>query len=307
MPTHSPLPMRHGLRAAWVRTPDRNPADPAPWPTMRAFLRAKLPADVDVDAMLHAGRFVDDEGRRWNGGEPYRPHTIVHFHRDLRDEPELPFALDVLHVDERIVVVDKPHFMATIPRGRHVTQSVVVKARTLLDLPQLGPAHRLDRLTAGVLVLTTEQRWRAPYQRMFEARTPRKTYEALAPPGAHLQLPTLVRSHIRKTHGVAQAYEVAGAPVNAVTTVSRATARGDGTALYELHPETGRTHQLRVHMNALGVPIHGDPLYPQNLPVDIDDYSTPLQLLARSITFVDPVDGRERQFRSRRDLVLPGS
>ena len=153
MPTHSPLPMRHGLRAAWVRTPDRNPADPAPWPTMRAFLRAKLPADVDVDAMLHAGRFVDDEGRRWNGGEPYRPHTFVHFHRDLRDEPELPFALDVLHVDERIVVVDKPHFMATIPRGRHVTQSVVVKARTVTgDFVLLHRDGRPDAAGPGPVI-----------------------------------------------------------------------------------------------------------------------------------------------------------
>ena len=102
---------------------------------MRDFLRHKLPAEVDVDAMLADGRFVDDDGRPWNGDEIYRPHTFVHFHRDLRPEPELPFELDVLHVDERIVVVDKPHFMASIPRGRHVTQSVVVKAREMLGLP----------------------------------------------------------------------------------------------------------------------------------------------------------------------------
>lgn len=315
MPTHSPLPMRHGLRAAWVRTPDRDPANPMPWASMRDFLRHRLPAEVDVDAMLADGRFVDDDGRPWNGDEIYRPHTFVHFHRDLRPEPELPFELDVLHVDERIVVVDKPHFMASIPRGRHVTQSVVVKAREMLDLPELGPAHRLDRLTAGVLVLTTEQRWRAPYQRMFEARVPAKTYEALAPLRDDLELPRRVESHIRKDHGTTQAYEVAGAAINAVTDVHleerRVVTAGDEDdarvhqiGLYRLEPSTGRTHQLRVHMSGLGVPICGDPLYPRELAVDIDDYSTPLQLLARRLEFVDPLDGRTRVFTSRRELTL---
>lgn len=271
---------------------------------MRDFLRDKLPPEVDVDRMLAAGRFVDDHGRAWTGREIYRPHTFVHFHRDLRPEPELPFELDVLHVDERIVVVDKPHFMASIPRGRHVTQSVVVKARTTLDLPELGPAHRLDRLTAGVLVLTTEPRWRAPYQQMFEARIPQKTYEALAPVRDDIVLPRRVESHIQKKHGTAQAYEVPGAPVNAITDVDLRERRGS-IGVYELKPHTGRTHQLRVHMNGLGIPICGDPLYPVDAHVDVDDYSTPLQLLARRLEFVDPVDGHTRTFESQRQLSLP--
>lgn len=275
-----------------------------PWASMRDFLRDKLPADVDVDAMLAQGRFVDDHGRAWFGDEIYRPHTFVHFHRDLRPEPELPYELDILHVDDRIVVVDKPHFMASIPRGRHVTQSVVVKVRTMLDRPELGPAHRLDRLTAGVLVLSSERRWRAPYQKLFEARAVVKTYEALAPVRDDLALPCRVESHIRKTHGTPQAYEVDGAPVNAVTDVALIERR-DGVGVYDLRPQTGRTHQLRVHMNRLGVPICGDPLYPVDTQVDIDDYSTPLRLLARRLAFVDPVDGRERIFESRRSLTTP--
>lgn len=272
---------------------------------MGDFLRAKLPDGVDVDGMLARERFVDDRGRPWRGDEAYRPHTFVHFHRELREEPEVPFELTVLHEDERIVVVDKPHFLASIPRGRHVTQSVVVKARAMLDNPLLAPAHRLDRLTAGVLVLTTEPRWRAAYQGIFEARTARKTYEAVAGFDPTLELPRRVESHIRKKHGLAQAFEVPGAPVNAITDIELIEHR-DGVGRYRLTPATGRTHQLRVHLNGLGVPIVGDPLYPiVRLDDDIDDFTRPLQLLARTLTFEDPIDGTPHAFASRRRLAWP--
>lgn len=305
MPDFHPLPRRHGLAAAWVRTPDRDRANPRPWATMGDFLRHKLPEAVDVEGMLAAGRFVDDAGRPWSGDEPYQPHTFVHFHRDLRDEPEVPFPITVLHEDERIVVVDKPHFMASIPRGRHVTQSVVVKVRQMLDEPYLAPAHRLDRLTAGVLVLTKQPQWRAAYQKIFEARTARKTYEAIAPYRDDLEFPVTIESHIRKQHGLAQAFEVPGAPINAITRVEIAERRGD-FARYRLFPATGRTHQLRVHLNGLGIPILGDPLYPAvRLDDDIDDFTTPLELLAKTLTFTDPVDGSARHFASKRDLRLP--
>lgn len=276
-----------------------------PWPTMRAFLHDKLPDHVDVDGMLARERFVDDHGRPWSGDEPYRPHTFVHFHRELRDEPEVPFELVVLHEDERIVVVDKPHFLASIPRGRHVTQSVVVKARAMLDEPLLAPAHRLDRLTAGVLVLTRQPQWRAAYQSIFEARTAQKTYEAIAPYDPSLELPRRVESHIRKQHGLAQAFEVPGAPVNAITDIDVTEVRG-AFARYRLTPATGRTHQLRVHLNGLGVPIVGDPLYPHvRLDDDIDDFTRPLQLLAKTLEFVDPVDDTPRRYSSERSLTWP--
>lgn len=254
--------------------------------------------------MLAAGRFVRSDGSPIAGTEPYAPHTFLWFHRDLREEPEVPFEVHVLHRDERIVVVDKPHFLSSIPRGRHVTQSVVVLMRTALDLPELSPAHRLDRLTAGVLLLTTERRWRAPYQQVFEHRRATKTYTALAPIRPDLALPIEVSNHLHKRRGVLQADVHPDRPPNTHTRIELEDSRGT-YGRYRLLPTTGKTHQLRVHMDALGVPILGDPLYPEVLDVDVDDFSTPLELVARTLAFVDPVSGQERRFTSRIEHCWP--
>lgn len=290
-----------------MRTPDRGKEPAGEWVTMRDFLMARLgPLGADgVDRMLAAGGFVDAAGRPLSGAEAYTPHTFVWFHRELRDEPRVPFELRVVYADERIVVVDKPHFLSTIPRGRHVTESVVVRARRQRGLPELGPAHRLDRLTAGLVLLTTEPRWRAVYQQVFEHRLVTKRYLALARHDPALELPQTVRSHIVKRRGSLQAQEIPGSEPNAETLIELDEVRGS-LARYRLTPRTGRTHQLRLHLNSLGIPILGDPLYPEVLDVDVDDFSTPLQLLAAELEFTDPVDGRPRHFVSRRALAWPG-
>lgn len=303
MPPRSPLPPRHGLGAAWVRTPDHDRTRPAPAPTLGAWLRDRLPERVDVEAMLEAGRFVLGDGTPLVGDEPYRPHTFVWFHRDLRDEPEVPGDMPVLHEDDRLLVVDKPAFLATIPRGRHVRQSVVVRLRDQLGLPELTPAHRLDRVTSGVLVLVKERRWRGAYQSLFARREVQKTYLALARHDPGLSLPLTVSNHVRKDRGTLRAEVVPDAPVNAVTHVDLDEVRG-GLAVYRLSPATGRTHQLRLHLCGLGVPIVGDPLYPDVLDLPVDDMSTPLQLLAHTLTFDDPVDEQPRTFTSHRSLPL---
>ncbi len=280
---------------------------------MGHWLRDTSPERVDVDGMLADARFVYDDGSVLLAEDPYRPHTFVWFHRDLREEPEVPGEITVLHRDERLVVVDKPPFLSTIPRGRHVMQSVTVRLRDELGLPELTPLHRLDRVTSGVLLLATERRWRGAYQTLFEHRRVRKTYLALAPRRADLTFPLTVRNHIAKTRGVWQAQVVPGAPVNAITDIEveaevgseagagagpRVGSEGGGLAVYRLTPHTGRTHQLRLHLRGLGIPIVGDPLYPEVLDVSVDDFSNPLQLLASTIELVDPVDGRERRFVS---------
>lgn len=270
---------------------------------MQDFLLGRLPGAALVREMLAAGEFVDQAGRPWSGEEPYRANTFVWFHRPLAAEPVVPFDIDVLHVDERVVVIDKPHFLATTPRGSHVRESVLVRLRDSLDLADLAPAHRLDRLTAGVLLLTTQRTHRAAYAGLFQNRAVRKTYDALAPHNPTLEFPRRIKNRIEKRRGSMQAEIVIGDP-NAETLVELVETRGQ-FARYRLTPTTGKTHQLRLHLAELGLPIIGDPLYPQVREVAADDFSTPLQLVARGLRFTDPIDGTIRDYTSRLALDWP--
>jgi len=303
MPPRSPLPQRHGLDAAWVRTPDTYEGSAPPWGTMREFLMERLPARAMVADMLQAGDFVNHAGTPLTGAESYRPHAFVWFHRALAPETPAPFPIDVLEVTDRFVVADKPHFMATTPRGAHVIETALVKLRVALDLPELAPAHRLDRLTAGVLVLTTRREYRGAYAGVFQSRGAHKTYEALAPFDPALEFPRTIIGRIEKRRGSLQAELVEGEP-NTETLVEVVEAR-DAHARYRLTPTTGKTHQLRVHMASLGLPILGDSLYPTVMDVAPDDFGSPLQLVARHLWFTDPIDETPRDYTSRCELRWP--
>lgn len=299
----SPLPQRHGLDAARYRLP----AD-GPWTTVREHLYEKLTRveNERIDEMFAERLYVTDDGDPLPIDAAFVPGQRIWFHRDLPEESPVPFGIDVLYRDERIVVVDKPHFLATIPRGQHIVHTALVRLRNDLDLPELSPAHRLDRVTAGVLMFTTEQRWRGTYQNVFRDRKARKTYRAVAPYSPAIELPTVVRSHIVKTRGVLQAFELEDQEPNSESLVELLDHR-DGLGLYRLSPHTGRTHQLRLHLARLGIPIVNDNFYPQLLDVSRDDFTAPLQLLAAELAFTDPVDGTERRFTSRRTLTCwPG-
>lgn len=289
-----------------MRTPDLDRSRPDPWESMGAWLGERLSEFIDVPAFLTDERFVYESGAPVAGADAYRPHTFVWFHRDLRAEPAVPGTIHVVHRDERLLVIDKPPFLATIPRGRHVQQSVVVRLRAQLDLPELSPLHRLDRVTSGLLILATEKRWRAPYQTMFQRGEVGKVYRALAATRHDLDLPVTVSNSLVKRRGQMQAEVVPGAPANSESLVELETVLDGGRAVYRLTPRTGRTHQLRMHMLSLGIPILGDPLYPVVRDVSVDDFGHPLQLLASELSFTDPVDGTVRRFDSVRSLPLLG-
>lgn len=292
----SPLPQRDGVDAVRLRMPQNGP-----WDLLRDHLVDRIPVPShEIDAMLAAGAFVGPDGMPVAPGAPFVPRSVVWVHRDLPDEVPVPFDVGLLHQDERIVVVDKPPFLATMPRGEHIRQTVLARLRVQLGLPRLAPAHRLDRLTSGVLVLTTEQRWRGAYQQLFATGNVVKDYLACAPlPDG--DLPDLVEVHLDKPHGQLQAVVRPDRTPNSRTELALVERDPDrGLGLYHLRPRTGRTHQLRAHLAHLGIPICGDPLYPQIRAVAAGDFSEPLGLVAARLSFRDPVDGRTVTFGSAR-------
>ncbi|CAM2877972.1 pseudouridine synthase [Prescottella defluvii] len=293
----APLPIRDGLGPDRIRMPAGRPSS-----TVVDFLVGQHP-DEDWIARLGAGEVVDEHGRVVDHTTAYQPTRFVYFYREPPPEVPVPFTVDVLHGGSGLVVVDKPHFLATIPRGAHIRETVVVRLRRDLELPDLVPVHRLDRMTAGVLLCTADPALRRPYQEMFEKQRVRKTYEAIAPALGDVEFPRTVRSRIRKVHGELTASEEPGEP-NSETLIDLVERRGD-LARYRLWPRTGRTHQLRLHLNSLGAPIVGDNFYPEFRRRDPNDFTDPLRLLARSLEFDDPLTGEPRRFESRQALEWP--
>ncbi|KXP00123.1 pseudouridine synthase [Tsukamurella pseudospumae] len=276
--------------------------------TLGEVLEARFPGTSEYVARESAhGCVLGSDGAPLAPSTPVTARQAVWMYRELPDEVDVPFAMPILFEDERIVVVDKPHFLATMPRGARVVQSALVRLRRELGEPLLSPAHRLDRLTAGVLLFTRDPAVRGAYQQLFATGSARKEYTALAPIREDLELPAVVESRIEKTPGIMRAYEVDG-PMNARSHVELEAelpdGRGGTVGRYRLRPETGKTHQLRLHMSGLGAPILGDPLYPQAREVVDGDFSDPLRLLARRLAFVDPIDGAERAYASLRELTV---
>lgn len=295
----APLPIRDGLGPTRIRMPDA-----AQFGTILDYLVDRFPQDsTRLREKMDLGEIVDASGNPLVAESPIVPRTDIYLYRDPPIEPVVPFATPILHRDENLLVVDKPHFLATMPRGKYIARSALVVLRRELDLPELSPVHRLDRLTAGVLMFTVRREVRRAYQELFADRAVTKVYDAVARYEPSLSLPVTLRSRMIKERGVLRAEEIPGKP-NAETFVELS--EHDGRhGMYTLHPRTGRTHQLRLQMNSIGIPILGDNFYPEFYDVAGDDYSTPLQLLARSIEFRDPFSGEQRRFESNRRLRLP--
>lgn len=293
----APLPMRDGIGPARVRlrgTAGTSAASGGEPCAVLVELASRF--GESVAAKVFEGGVLTADGTVVGPGTVLPPRAHVYLYRDLPVEVTVPFEMPVLHRDDNIVVVDKPHFLATTPRGRHVAETAVVRLRRALDLPELSPAHRLDRLTAGVLMFTIRREIRGSYQRLFADGAVAKVYLARSAGRPAADLPTVVRSRIIKQRGRLPAFEEPGEP-NAETLVEHL-----GDDLYRLRPRTGRTHQLRVHMASLGLPLRNDPLYPDIVDVAPDDFTNPLQLLAYSIEFDDPLTGTPHRFVTERSL-----
>jgi len=291
-----PPPGRDGVGASSLQLPAGS------WPSLLAFLQHRFPgvSAATWRERMERGLVLDAGGGPLGTEAAYVPGTRLYYYRELPAEPQVPFEAELLYRDEHLLVADKPHFLAVVPAGRFLQQSLLVRLRNTLGLDQLAPLHRLDRGTAGVILFSTEPRSRGLYQSLFAQRAVTKTYEALAPSLPDTDFPLVRRSRLVEGEPFFRMREAEGPP-NSETRIELLERRGE-LSLYGLQPVSGRKHQLRVHLAALGAPIVNDPFYPDLQPAGEDDYARPLKLLARAIAFRDPISGAERRFVSRRSL-----
>lgn len=285
-----PLPLRDGVAPSyfWLQK--------GPWQTVIDFLVHRYPQigrEVWLDRMQR-GEVLDEDGRQLDQSSPYFWGRRLFYYREIEGETPIPFVESILHQDDHILVVDKPHFLPVIPTGRFLHETLLVRLKDRLGLADLTPIHRLDRETAGVMIFSTNPATRGLYQSLFQQRAVHKEYQALAPHLANFDQPFWHRSRMEPGTPFFRMQEVDGTP-NSETLIDIVERLG-ALSRYRLMPTTGRKHQLRVHMAALGVPIVNDAFYPVALPCKQDDMSAPLKLLARSVRFDDPLSGAERQF-----------
>ena len=269
---------------------------------MLDFLLQRLPG-VGQDEWrqrMAAGDVLDERGVRVTPERAFECGLRLYYYRTLPAEPALPFQEAILYQDEHLLVADKPHFMPVTPSGPYLQHTLLVRLKRRLGLPDLVPLHRIDRDTAGLVLFSVQPSTRGTYHSLFRDHQISKHYEAVAPWRADLVFPREHRSRMVESEQFFRMQEVPGEP-NTLTRIEVQEVQG-ASARYRLSPVTGKRHQLRVHMAALGLPLRNDAFYPElNDPAE-GDFSRPLQLLARSLAFTDPVTGLERYFESQRQL-----
>ena len=309
----TPLPIRDGLNPTQARVTE----GPVPaWDFVQNLILTQRHRHPEDNETALQARFDAEEVVRQDG-TPLSPHsilatnTVLYFYRMPAPETPVPYDIPILFEDHHLLVADKPPFMATMPRARHITETATVRLRQKTGNNELSPAHRLDRLTSGILVFTKDRSVRGAYQTLFAERRVTKTYEAIAPL-ADVSPGTLWQSRMEKTPGELQGRIVEG-EVNAITEVAAVepidkapyeSIHGPlpNLAKYTLKPHTGKTHQLRLHMHQAGIPIIGDPIYPVIYPAEAEDMRIPMHLTATHISFIDPVTGDTREFISQLPL-----
>ncbi len=285
-------------------TASRLQLPPGPWLTVLDGLCARFPQiarEVWLDRFAR-GRVQDAHGTALVVETQYRVGMEVRYFREVTEEPRIPFDARIVFADADLVVADKPHFLPVMPAGRFVAETLLSRLQAQLGNPDLVPLHRIDRETAGLVLFSARAETRAMYQSLFPQRAIQKIYEAIAPPLPVLSMPHVHRSHLQAGAPFFRMCEADGVP-NSHTCIDVIERRAHAWR-YALQPVTGRKHQLRVHMAALGAPIVNDRLYPELRQYAPDDFCRPLQLLAKVLRFVDPVDGRPRAFESRQVLSI---
>jgi tRNA pseudouridine32 synthase/23S rRNA pseudouridine746 synthase len=275
---------------------------PGPWRSVLDCLCERFPA-IDRQAWLERmarGRVLDAAGVPLDAAQAYREGLRVHYFREVAQELAIPFEEQLLHVDEHLVVVDKPHFLPVVPSGGYVEQTLLARLVRRLGNPQLVPIHRIDRLTAGLLLFSANPDSRAAYQALFRQRSMHKRYEAIGVAPAGVEFPQLRRTRLVAAEPFFLMREGDG-EANSETRIELLERNG-ALARYRLYPLTGKKHQLRVHLAALGAGICNDPFYPRFTAYPTDDYARPLKLLAQALAFDDPLSGERRAFESRQHL-----
>jgi tRNA pseudouridine32 synthase/23S rRNA pseudouridine746 synthase len=273
-----------------------------PWKTVLDFLGEQYPR-VNVETWtgrMARGEVLDENGCAVDPETPYRTGACIFYYREVDDEKIIPYVEQVLYRDEHILVADKPHFLPVIPSGEFLRETLLVRLRQKYHLENLVPVHRLDRETAGVVLFSVNPKTRGQYTSLFRNRKVRKVYEALAPTLEASTFPTIRRSRIVRGEPFFRMQEVPG-EANSETAVRPVRDLGRNS-LYQLIPVTGRKHQLRLHLAGLGIPIINDRLYPVISRTRTDDFSSPLKLLAKSLSFHDPMSGRQLYFESSMKL-----
>ena len=257
------------------------------------------------EARFEEGLVMTSDGTAVQAGELYLPNTHLLYFRRLAREPEIPFEETILFQDEHILVADKPHFLPVTPSGLYLHQTLLNRLKKKTGIQDLSPIHRIDRDTAGLVIFSVNPKERAQYQNLFRDRAVKKVYEAIAPYSEELinKLPMTYQSRLEESEHFLQMQEVEGES-NADTCIELLEVNKPW-AKYRLTPGSGKKHQLRCHLNSLGIPIRHDQIYPVLTPYqEYDlDFSKPLQLLAKEIHLKDPITGERRAFISQRTLL----
>lgn len=300
-PAH--IPVRDGTRPSCVALP------PGAWPLLLDFMQARFGhvPGPGWRQRMDSGDVLDHLGQPLGADAAYHPGQRIYYFRAVPAEPLLPVQAQVLYVDEHLLVADKPHFLPVVPSGRHLHQTLLMRLRRERDEPDLVPLHRIDRDTAGLVLFSRQSRSRGAYVALFRDQQVHKTYEAIAAWRASDAWPQERATRLAPTEHRMQMCEVVGSP-NAFTHIDCVEQRG-AWARYRLMPRTGKRHQLRVQMAAMGLPLLHDAIYPvlqPELPAgSLPDLTRPLGLLARQLRFQDPLSGRVHQFDSQRELAWP--